>query len=118
MSILNREIIDRPSAEKEAARRLLMMTKQTFTQMVNSFNEGARIFWENGRGATPQQIAAELGTDAVEVFQLHYKLGQLIGEVNPAAVVDGFNKVGNFTMNENGTVTILENEEEENPTEE
>lgn len=108
MSILDRDDFDqRPPADVMAARRLLMMTKHTFEQMVNSFNEGSRIFWSNPMGATPEEIAAQLGTDASEVFSLHAKLGALISEVKPAAIAEGLSIVGNFTMNEDGSVTVI-----------
>lgn len=109
MSILDRDDFNnRPPADEMAAKRLLMMTKHTFEQMVNSFNEGSRVFWSNGMGATPEEIAAELGTDASEVFSLHAKLGNLIAEVKPEAIAEGLSVVGNFTMNEDGTVTVIQ----------
>lgn len=107
MSVLDKEFNDQPEPAKMAARRLLTTTKNTFNQMVNSFNEGSRTFWQNPRGASPQDIADELGNDAAEVFQLHHKLGQLIAEVKPEAISEGVSLVGNFTMNEDGTVTVL-----------
>jgi hypothetical protein len=112
MSILddNRpERVEVPKA-KMAANRLIQMTKQTYQQMVQSFNQGAKIFWDNNMGANPVDIAAELGTDAKEVFELHHKLGQLIATVKPEAIADGASLVGNFTMNEDGTVTVVESE--------
>jgi len=38
---------------------------------------------------------------------LHGKLGALLASVKPEAVADGVSVVGQFTMNEDGTVTIL-----------
>lgn len=108
MSILDRDDLDRrPPADKMAAERLVRMTKNTFEQMVMSFNEGAQLFWGNRMGATPEEIAEELGTDAKEVFYLHARLGELIALVKPEAIAEGLGVVGNFTMNEDGTVTIL-----------
>lgn len=111
MSVLDREFNDEPEPAKMASRRLIMMTKHSFDQMVNNFNEGARVFWQNPRGASPEDIAKELGTDAKEVFELHYKLGQLIGSVKPDSITEGNSLVGNFTMNEDGTVTVIPQEE-------
>lgn len=108
MSILDRNDFDnRPPADKMAARRLLMMTKHTFENMVSSFNEGSRVFWSNGMGATPEEIAEELGTDAKEVFYLHARLGELIALVKPEAITEGLSVVGQFTMNEDGSVTVI-----------
>ena len=74
--------------------------------MVNSFNQGSEIFWDNRNGALPSDIASELGNNAKEVFELHYKLGQLLATVNPNSIAKGVDLVGNFTINEDGTVTI------------
>lgn len=108
MSILDRnnETPVIPPA-KMAANRLIQLTKQTYQQMVMAFNQGSQTFWKNGLGATPEDIASELGTDAKEVFELHYKLGQLIATVKPEAIEQGSSIVGNFTMNDDGTVTVL-----------
>lgn len=116
MSILDNNSTPAPvPPAKMAAQRLIQMTKQTYNQMVQSFNQGSQVFWANGMGATPEAIAAELGTDAKEVFELHYKLGQLIASVKPEAIVEGASLVGNFTMNEDGTVTILQTTPEPSP---
>lgn len=88
------------------ANTLKIATVQTFQMMVNSFNSGAKTFWDNPQ-ASPPEIAQELGTDAKEVFQLHYMLGQLIGSVKPEAISEGWSLVGQFTMNDDGTVTIF-----------
>jgi hypothetical protein len=82
-------------------------TRQTFQMMTNAFNMGSKNFWNNPH-ATPIQIATALGTDAREVFELHYALGQLIGAVKPEAIETGLSVIGQFTMNEDGTVTVIE----------
>lgn len=79
--------------------------RQTFQMMVNAFNIGSKTFWKNPN-ATPSEIAAALGTDAKEIFQLHYALGQLIGSIKPEAIEQGLLVIGQFTMNDDGTVTI------------
>ena len=107
MSILDKNNDETPDPAKIAAADLIKITTQTYNQMVRAFNRGAEIFWTNGMGATPSEIAAELGTDAKEVFELHYKLGQLIATVKPEAIAQGSSLVGNFTMNEDGTVTVI-----------
>ena len=108
MSILDREFQpERPAPAKKAANRLVQMTKQTYNQMVQAFNQGSQVFWRNGMGASPEAIAAELGTDAKEVFELHAKLGQLIASVKPEAISEGASLVGQFTMNDDGTVSII-----------
>jgi hypothetical protein len=81
-------------------------TKHTFQFMKDAFNNGSQTFWNNPR-ATPSEIAAALGNDAKEVFELHYALGQLVGNIKPEAISTGLSVIGQFTMNEDGTVTIL-----------
>ena len=109
MSILdnNDPVVVREPAAKRAARNLINQARETYNQMVSAFNNGAQTFWANSAGVTPSDIAAELGTNAKEVFELHYKLGQFIASVKPEAVIEGNSLVGNFTMNEDGTVTVL-----------
>ena len=105
MSIL--DSIGENSVADQVSNRIKNQTKQTFQNMVNSFNEGSKTFWQNPRGLTPTQIATALGTDAREVFELHYALGQLINSIKPESIQEGWNTIGQFTMNEDGTVTIL-----------
>lgn len=106
MSILD----NNPSSLNQAklvADRLRQMTRTTYAQMAHSFNEGSKIFWQNA-GSTPAEIANELGTDAKEIFELHYKLGQLISTIKPDSINAGLSVIGNFTINDDGTVTINE----------
>lgn len=110
MSVVDRNFEpQRPAPEKIAANRLVQITKQTYDQMVNAFNQGSKIFWKNGMGVNPEAIATELGSDAKEVFELHAKLGALLASVKPSAIAEGVSIIGQFTMNEDGTVTIIPN---------
>ena len=106
MSILdnNTNINNEPNV---VANRIINQTKQTFTNMANSFNEGAKIFWQNPRGVSPEDIAVALGTNAKEIFELHYKLGQLLSSIKPEAIATGLSIIGTFNINNDGTVTIL-----------
>lgn len=107
MSILNDQLINEQQPAEIAAQKLIQITKQTYQQMVNAFNQGSQIFWNNGNGASPSQIASELGENGKEIFQLHHMLGQLIGSVHPESIQEGVSLIGQFTMNEDGTVTVL-----------
>ena len=93
---------------KMASENLIAITKQTYQQILNTYNRGTRIFWKNPGGATPQQIANELGTNAKEIFELHYKLGQLLNSIKPADIAEANVLIGSFVMNDDGTVTINE----------
>lgn len=106
MSILNRQ--DQRAEVTPAVRAARMMVQQakaTYDSLVSAFNDGAKNFWGNPR-ATPQEIAAALGTDAKEVFQLHAKVGAFVASINPEAVAPGKALVGEFTYNADGSVTV------------
>jgi hypothetical protein len=107
MSILDNN--SQPPVDKavRVANTIKGTTKQTFQMMTNAFNMGSKNFWNNPH-ATPAQIAEALGTDAREVFELHYALGQLINSIKPESIQEGWAVIGQFTMNEDGTVTIVE----------
>lgn len=106
MSILNQPKPITPA--DRAANELKNSARQTFYSMVASFNNGSKNFWKNA-SATPEQIAQSLGADAKEIFELHAKLGALIASVKPEAIAEGSNIVGDFTINDDGTVTIVKN---------
>lgn len=108
MSILNNESNNQIESAQVAAQRLIQITKHTYQQMVNAFNQGSEMFWRNGNGASPSQIASALGSDAKEIFELHYAMGMLISNVSPNSIQEGLSLIGQFTMNEDGTVTVVE----------
>jgi hypothetical protein len=102
----NQPVSPIPSAER-VAKQIKQQAKITYQQLLQVFNNGARQFWQNPQ-ATPAEIAAALGTDAVEVFQLHGKIGALLATINPAVIAEGASVVGEFTYNADGTVTVAE----------
>ena len=106
MSILD-DTPQPPSPAEQAATQLKTHLRQTYRYIVASFTEGSQLFWANPQGAEPADIAASLGTDAREIFNLHWQLGQFISSVRPEAVQPGLSLVGNFVINEDGSVTVL-----------
>lgn len=104
MSILDN--ISSISPAQNAANNMRNQARDLFGAMVNVFNSGSQEFWNNSN-ATPEEIANELGSDAKEIFELHSKLGQLIASVKPLVIEEGLSLVGNFTLNDNGTVSII-----------
>lgn len=108
MSILNNNNQPKLTQPQIVAETLKQTTRQTYQMMVNSFNSGAVSFWQNPT-ASPQEIASALGSDAKEVFELHYKLGQLLASINPNSITKGLSVIGQFTMNNNGTVSVINN---------
>jgi hypothetical protein len=95
-----------PKTPEEISEVLKSQAKAVYGNMVGVFNRGSKMFWDNPN-ASPTQIASGLGSDAKQLFELHYKLGQLISSVNPADIATGASVIGQFTMNEDGTVTVL-----------
>jgi hypothetical protein len=105
MSILNNQDPQQMSSADRAANQIVNQARSVFRQLVSAYNDGAKAFWNNPR-ATPQQVAAALGTDAAEVFGLHAKIGALLAEVKPEVIAPGQAVVGTFTVNSDGTVTV------------
>lgn len=107
MSILDGNSTPDPvPAATRVANQLVNTTVRTYQMMVDAFNRGSTMFWANSQGLTPTEIADALGTNGQEVFQLHYALGQLIGSVKPEAIAEGASLVGEFSYNEDGSISI------------
>lgn len=92
---------------KTRADTLKSMTIGVYTQMASAFNGGAMLFWDS-QDATPQEIADQLGTNASGIFYLHARLGELLATVDPTSVQLGLSKVGQFTQNADGTITVIQ----------
>lgn len=105
MSVLDKPIVNELTPAMRQANQIKQNVRLTFQNMLTSFNNGSRQFWNNPQ-ASPSEIAAALGTDAKEVFELHARLGALLSQVKPDAIQEGLSLVGEFTYNEDGTVTI------------
>lgn len=106
MSILDSNI--QPNLAEQSAKQIIDQARQTFHQIVDSFNDGTVLFWNNPYGLKPSDIAQALGPNAVEVFRLHYALGQFIANIKPEVISNSLSLIGQFTMNEDGTVTVTE----------
>jgi hypothetical protein len=107
MSILDEIDGPAPDPAVEVAEQLKEHLKQTYRYVVAAFTEGAELFWKNPQGVPPQDIAAALGTSGQEVFALHWQLGQFIAAIKPEAVQPGLGVVGEFSYNEDGSVTVI-----------
>lgn len=107
MSILDPNNQQQLTAAESVALNIKQSTRHTFMMMKNAFNAGSINFWKNPI-ASPSEIAQALGSDAKEVFELHYALGQLIGSVKPEAIAQGLSLIGQFNINEDGSVTVIE----------
>lgn len=105
-------VLDQPSPvqltmAERTANQLRQNARRTFIDLVQTYTDGARLFWQNP-DATPQDVAAALGTDGAELFQLHAKIGQLLAEIKPESVTEGLSVVGQFSISEDGVITVLE----------
>lgn len=96
----------KPETPEAIAQLLKNQAKMIYNNMINVFNRGSKLFWNNPN-ATPEQIAAALGTDAKELFELHAKLGQLLATIDTAAITEGASVVGNFVYEQDGRVTVV-----------
>lgn len=105
MSVLDNPVSNEITPAMRQANQIKHNVRTVFQSMVVAFNNGSRQFWLNAQ-ASPSQIASALGTDAKEVFELHAKLGALLAQVRPGSIQEGLSLVGEFTYNEDGTVTI------------
>lgn len=108
MSILDRA--NEASLAEKVALQMVNQAQQTFHQMVESFNDGTALFWRNPYGLKPSEIASYLGKDAAEIFKLHYALGAFILKIKPEAISQSLAIIGKFIINDDGTVTIIEND--------
>lgn len=101
-------LFPQPETPAERTAKLLVShSREIYSRLVSAFNNGAKIFWTNP-DVMPHDVAEALGEDAVEIFQLHAKIGALLAQVNPAAIAEGAAVVGEFEYNEDGTVTITD----------
>ena len=107
MSILSQPNTNDKDPAEIAAKRLINMTKQIYNQMVQTYNQGTQIFWKNNN-ASASEVSTKLGNNAKEIFELHYKLGQLLSTIKPEDIASANALIGNFTMNDDGTVTVVE----------
>jgi hypothetical protein len=105
MSVLDTPVVNEITPAMRQANQIKNNVRLTFQNMMTAFGQGTKQFWSNPQ-ANPSQIAAALGTDAKEVFELHAKLGALLAEVKPEVVQEILSVVGEFNYNEDGTVTI------------
>lgn len=107
MGVLDDPSVPEVPAAVRVANQLKQQTRGTYQQLVQAFNQGAQTFWKNPR-VKPSEIAAALGTDAKEVFELHGKIGALLATVKPEAIAVGLEAVGEFTYNADGSVTAAD----------
>lgn len=102
MSILQTEI----SKSQIIGESLISEAIGLYNHMSETYTNGTLKFWKNPE-CSPAEIAGSLGNKGKELFLLHYQLGQLLNSINPGSTDSINNIIGNFTINEDGTITIL-----------
>jgi hypothetical protein len=107
MGVLDNPNVPEVPVAERVAQQLKQQARMTYQQLVQVFNQGAQSFWRNPR-AKPSEIAAALGAEAKEVFELHGKIGALLSTVKPEAIAPGAAVVGEFSYNNDGTVTAAD----------
>ena len=104
MSILNRQD-NQPSHQKIAADTIKETAFVINKRLLRVFAEGVNTMWSHPH-VSAQQVCDELGTDAKEVFELHSALGQFLEANSPDDISGIKSKIGSYTVNSDGTVTI------------
>lgn len=91
------------------AKELLTDAHTIYNQMLDMYNSSTQRFWNNRyyQECSPSGISEALGNNAKELFILHYQLGQFLNSIKPGCVDATNTMIGNFTLNDDGTVTIL-----------
>lgn len=107
MSILNNFYnLEEYSTPELDVLKLKADAKKSFEQLHFTVKRATEKFWKNPK-YTPQEMALAAGTDAKELFQLHSMIVQVLETANPGSCSDIINLIGNYTVNSDGTVTIL-----------
>lgn len=109
MSLLDINTSNTPTKQQKldaTANRIKEISKQTFRQLVDTQKRGIEMVWEN-REFTPQEVIDALGPYAVQIFQYHGALTELIQQL---ATIDGINvnlklPTNEFTVS-NGSITV------------
>jgi len=112
MTILNQTNSDPIAPATRAATRAKRSTSQLARTIISSWEQGFDIIWNNER-ATPEEILAELGTDAVECFELSSAIVEMLASTLPNRLDDDWVRIQGklaakpaTTRHDDGTVTI------------
>jgi ABC-type arginine/histidine transport system permease subunit len=80
--------------------------KTIYDKLFNGVRYSTELFWNNP-SYTPQQLAEAAGTSAAELFQLHSIAINALEQAVPDSSNEIINLIKPYTINEDGTVTIL-----------
>lgn len=100
------QINNSESKAKILADNLISEAVGLYNHLNGTYTDSTFKFWKNPE-LSPQQIADALGTNGKELFLLHYQIGQLLENIAPGSLSEVNSQIGNFTLNEDGTITVL-----------
>jgi hypothetical protein len=78
---------------------------RTLRVLVDSFNHSVNLLWKNP-AASADSIVVSLGTDAKNILEDQARLGQFLNTLVPDRVKNSLESIGQYTPNEDGSVTI------------
>lgn len=95
---------------QKAAFQLKGMVEGQYKQICRMQKEGIKFMWDNPDALSPQQVADIAGTNGGKLMAFH---GGLTTFIVNAATIEGVQPdialpTNNFTVNQDGTVTVLD----------
>jgi len=95
--------------QERASKRVVMLAQSGYSQLARMQKQGIDLVWHNSEGLTPQQVCDALGTKAGKIFAIHAALTDALiaAQTADGVPVDVALPTNAFTVNPNGTVTIL-----------
>ncbi len=114
MGILNKNFIeDKDFILKRNLARIDKINRVLYSKIKNMIKTSFNLVWDNPEGLTPQEILDGFGTDAGELFIFSAQMQTLLLTVNPD--YEFLTPPYNYVINPDGTVTVGEKIEEDNP---
>ena len=105
LSAFNDSVVAR---QVDYTRSIQSLCDSSYFYLCNTQKQGINMVWNNP-SLTPQQVCDGLGNQAAKVFQFHSILTDTIVQIADTAGVqpDILTPTFNFTVNSDGTVTVL-----------
>jgi hypothetical protein len=98
-----------PTPAEVAHREISNRVRAAFTQLQGALAAGQNLLWANP-DATPKDVLAEFGTEAVQLFQLS---NIAVEAINAVASITGGPQIGSivppdvhYTLHADGTITL------------
>jgi hypothetical protein len=91
----------------QSVQQLFNTINVEFNRLTYLLSTGAQLIWANPQGFTPQQVVANMSTNAAAVFEMSALLCPVLGAIigtTPNPVPAGWS----VTINGDGTVTLAQ----------